>query len=69
MVSKEIDFKDFIRQELEKIFGSKGWSPIIAGILIGLVNIVSYVWVKKPFTVYTGFLNWGQHIYSLIRVK
>ena len=66
MVSKEIDFKDFIRQELEKIFGSKGWSPIIAGILIGLVNIVSYVWVKKPFTVYTGFLNWGQHIYSLI---
>jgi len=66
MVSKEIDFKDFIRRELEKIFGSKGWSPIIAGILIGLVNIVSYVWVKKPFTVYTGFLNWGQHIYSLI---
>jgi uncharacterized membrane protein YedE/YeeE len=69
MVSKEIDFKDFIRQDLEKIFGGKGWSPIIAGILIGLVNIVSYVWVKKPFTVYTGFLNWSQHIYSLIRLS
>jgi uncharacterized membrane protein YedE/YeeE len=66
MTSKEMGFKDFIRQKLEKIFGSKGWNSIIAGILIGLVNIMSYIWVKKPFTVYTGFLNWGQHIYSLI---
>jgi hypothetical protein len=66
MTSKEMGFKDFIRQKLEKIFGSKGWNSIIAGILIGLVNIMSYIWVKKPFTVYTGLLNWGQHIYSLI---
>jgi len=63
MTSKEMGFKDFIRQKLEKIFGSKGWNSIIAGILIGLVNIMSCIWVKKPFTVYTGFLNWGQHIY------
>ena len=66
MTSKEMGFKDFIRQKLEKIFGSKGWNSIIAGILIVLVNIMSCIWVKKPFTVYTGFLNWGQHIYSLI---
>jgi uncharacterized membrane protein YedE/YeeE len=66
MAPKEISFKDFVRQEWGKIFGSRGWSPIIAGVLIGVVNIVSYVWVRKPFIVYTGFLNWGQHIYKLI---
>ena len=65
-MSAKIGFKDFIKQKYSGIFGSSGWNPIVAGILIGLINIVSYIWVKKAFTVYTGFLNWGQHIYRLI---
>ena len=60
------EFKDFIRQKYRRIFSNEGWSPIIAGILIGVVNILSYIWVNKPFTVYTGFLNWGQHIYNML---
>jgi len=68
-MSMKIRFRDFIKQKYRRIFSNEGWNPIVAGILIGLVNIVSYIWVKKAFTVYTGFLNWGQHIYSLIGLK
>ncbi|MEM1560143.1 MAG: YeeE/YedE thiosulfate transporter family protein [Ignisphaera sp.] len=51
------------------VFSNSGWSPVIAGVLIGLIQIISYVWVNKPFTVYAGFLNWGQHIYSSLGIK
>ncbi|MEM0026990.1 MAG: YeeE/YedE thiosulfate transporter family protein [Ignisphaera sp.] len=62
-----ISFKKYLESNyFRKVFGSDGWPIVVAGILIGLINVVSYVWVKKPFTVYTGFLNWGQHIYSLL---
>ncbi len=64
----KIGFKDFVKQKREKIFGSEGWNPIMAGVLIGLVNILSYIWVNKAFTVYTGFLNWGQHIYNVFEL-
>jgi hypothetical protein len=56
-MSIKIRFRDFVKQKYRRIFSNEGWDPIVAGILIGLINIVSYVWVKKPFTVYTGFLN------------
>ncbi len=66
MSGTRIEFKDFVKQKYEEVFSNKGWSPVIAGILIGLVNILSYIWVNKPFTVYTGFLNWGQHIHNVL---
>uniref|UniRef100_A0A7J3ZK59 YeeE/YedE family protein n=1 Tax=Fervidicoccus fontis TaxID=683846 RepID=A0A7J3ZK59_9CREN len=65
MSRAKMGFKDFLEQRREKIFGSEGWNPVMAGALIGLVNILSYIWVNKPFTVYTGFLNWGQHIHNV----
>jgi uncharacterized membrane protein YedE/YeeE len=65
-MSIKVKFGDFVKQKYKRIFGSDGWNPIVAGILIGLTNIVSYIWVKKAFTVFTGFLNWGQHIYKLV---
>jgi uncharacterized membrane protein YedE/YeeE len=68
-MSIKMRFRDFVKQKYRRIFSNEGWDPIVAGILIGLINIVSYVWVKKPFTVYTGFLNWGQHIYGLVGLK
>lgn len=66
--TKDINsFKKYLESNyFRKVFGPEGWPVVVAGILIGLINIVSYVWVKKPFTIYTGFLNWGQHIYSLV---
>jgi uncharacterized membrane protein YedE/YeeE len=66
IASSKTTFKQFIEWKYKRVFGAKGWSLLTAGLLIGLVNIISYVWVGKAFTVYTGFLNWGQHIYSLI---
>lgn len=59
-------FRRFLEQKYRKAFGSEGWNPLAAGLLIGFVNVVSYVWVGKAFTVYTGFLNWGQHLYNLL---
>jgi len=64
-MERGVTFGGFVKRKFKRAFGSEGWSPLAAGLLIGFVNVVSYVWVGKAFTVYTGFLNWGQHLYSL----
>lgn len=62
-------FREFTKRKFRKAFGSEGWNSLVAGLLIGFVNVISYVWVGKAFTVYTGFLNWGQHLYSLLGLE
>ena len=60
-------FTDYLYKVIAtKIFGSKGWPEWIGGILLGFINILFFAWALKPFTIYTGFLNWGQHIYAYI---
>ena len=41
-----------------------GWPEWLGGILLGLINILFFAWAQKPFTIYSGFLNWGQHLYA-----
>lgn len=41
-------------------------SPIYAGIVIAFINVISYIYVGKPFTIYTGFYHTGASIYSAI---
>lgn len=41
-------------------------SPIYAGIVIAFINIISYIYAGKPFTIYTGFYHTGASIYSAI---
>lgn len=47
-----------------KLLGPQGWPEWFGGILLGLVNVLFFAWALKPFTIYSGYLNWGQHIYS-----
>lgn len=60
-------FAEYLREALTlRILGPRGWPEWLGGILLGLVNILFFAWALKPFTIYTGFLNWGQHIYAYI---
>lgn len=53
---------------ISKLFSHQGWPEWLGGLLLGLLNIVFFAWALKPFTIYTGYLNWGQHIYfNLLR--
>jgi hypothetical protein len=52
----------------DKVFGFGGWPEWLGGLLLGFVNVIFFVWAAKPFTIYSGFMNWGQHIYTLIGV-
>jgi len=67
--SLKTSFKQFMVWKYKGAFSAEGWSPLTAGLLIGFVNIVSYIWVGKAFTVYRGFLNWGQHLYNLMGLR
>lgn len=60
-------FASYLSERLVyKILGPQGWPVWLGGILLGLLNILFFAWAHKPFTIYTGFLNWGQHLYSNI---
>ncbi len=41
-------------------------SPIYAGIILAFINVISYIYSGKPFTIYTGFYNVGATIYSVL---
>ncbi|MET1127902.1 MAG: YeeE/YedE thiosulfate transporter family protein [Thermoproteota archaeon] len=49
-----------------RLFSNRGWPEAVGGIILGLVNILYLILANKPFSIYTGFLNWGQHIYSAL---
>lgn len=64
MASFQVIFKRFFYN----IFG-KPWPEYLAGILLGFVNIVFYAWALKPYTIFSGYQNWGQHFYSLMNLN
>ncbi|MBC7091390.1 MAG: YeeE/YedE family protein [Nitrososphaeria archaeon] len=64
MASFKVTFKRFF----DNIF-REPWPEYFAGILLGFVNIVFYAWALKPYTIFSGYQNWGQHIYSLINLN
>ncbi len=59
-------FIEYIKGRLSSVFGPKGWPEWFGGILLGIVNIVFLALAHKPFSIYTGFYNWGAHIYQAI---
>ncbi len=61
-----VRFTKYLQGQLSAIFSPSGWPEWLGGILLGLVNILFFAWALKPFTIYTGFLNWGQHFYAKI---
>jgi len=50
----------------ERVFSNAGWPEWFGGVLIGIINVFFLAWALKPFTIFSGYLNWGQHIYDLI---
>ena len=60
-------FTHYVRSRIrEEVFNAIGWPVWLGGILLGVVNVLSLAWALKPFTIFTGYLNWGQHIYGLV---
>ncbi len=63
-------FRGYLKSKvIYRIFSNTGWPEWIGGILLGLVNILFVIWALKPFTIYTGYLNWGRNIYSMFGVQ
>jgi len=60
-------FTHYVRLRIrEGVFNTIGWPVWLGGILLGVVNILSLAWALKPFTIFTGYLNWGQHVYKFV---
>lgn len=59
-------FAWYIKSRLSAVFGPRGWPEWLGGILLGVVNIVFLALAHKPFSIYTGFYNWGSHIYQAL---
>jgi hypothetical protein len=53
---------------LKEIF-TKRWPAWLAGLLLGIINVIYYLYAAKPFTIYTGFYHWGSNILSNIGFK
>jgi hypothetical protein len=60
-------FLAYVREGIAgRLFSRRGWPEVVGGLLLGLVNILYFVLAGKPFSIYTGFLNWGRHVYELL---
>lgn len=60
-------FKLYMKNMFQKtMFSNKGIPEWLGGIFIGIVNVFFLAWANKPFTIYSGYLNWGQHIYTFL---
>lgn len=60
-------FASYLSQRLvSRLLGPQGWPEWLGGLLLGVANLVFFTLAHKPFTIYTGFLNWGQHLYSSV---
>ncbi|MEM2742227.1 MAG: YeeE/YedE thiosulfate transporter family protein [Nitrososphaeria archaeon] len=44
------------------------WPEHLAGLLLGIVNVIFYAWASKPYTIFSGYQIWGQHVYNLINL-
>ncbi len=60
-------FGGYLRQVMLKtLLSERGWPEWLGGLLLGLLNVFFVIVALKPFTIYTGFLNWGQTVYSAL---
>jgi hypothetical protein len=41
----------------------------LAGLLLGMINVMFYAWASKPYTIFAGYQNWGQSIYSTLKLS
>ncbi len=65
-----MSFKVYLGNAIRRtLFSSKGIPEWVGGIFIGIINVFFLAWAHKPFTIYSGYLNWGQHLYSLINLE
>ncbi len=63
-------FREYLRNRvISRVFSNTGWPEWFGGILLGIINILFVIWALKPFTIYTGFLNWGRSIYSMLGIQ
>jgi len=60
-------FNDTLKNFFREIFG-RPWPEHLAGILLGTVNIIFYAWALKPYTIFSGYQVWGQHVYNIINL-
>ncbi len=69
-IGRNYGFREYlIDKVILRVFSNSGWPEWLGGILLGIVNILFVVWALKPFTIYTGYLNWGQSLYSAIGIQ
>ncbi len=62
-----MSFIDYLNSQIfKKVFSNKGWPEWTGGILLGTLNVFFLAWALKPFTIFSGYLNWGRHIYEAI---
>lgn len=60
-------FRTYLENNLlARVFSNEGWPKWFGGILLGLISILYLALALKPFSIYTGYLNWGQHFYVLV---
>ncbi len=65
MARSEARFPEHLAGLLRRsLLSRRGWPEWLGGILLGLINILFFAWAQKPFTIYSGFLNWGRHLYA-----
>ncbi len=60
-------FPEFLKSFVHTTF-RRAWPEHLAGLLLGIVNVMFYAWALKPYTIFSGYQNWGQHIYSYINL-
>lgn len=60
-------FHQALRNLFREVFG-RPWPEHLAGLLLGTVNIIFYTWALKPYTIFSGYQVWGQHIYGIINL-
>jgi len=42
--------------------------PVFAGIILAFVNVLSYVYAGKPYSIYTGFYHVGASLYAALNL-
>ncbi len=50
----------------ENVLSDRGLPEWLGGALIGVVNVFFLAWALKPFTIFSGYLNWGRYLYEIL---
>lgn len=65
-MSGKAGFTGYLRSYIVSSLFSKGWPGWVGGALLGIINVFFLAWALKPFTIFSGYLNWGRHFYELL---